>query len=204
MQRMGMKPWPEHLTESDPGESSRHTVTRHRLLTPPRHSQAAKRTHLTCKWCRTQSSPTCSSCPVEKMVNTGEKMGLLHYSVLHVHLIVNIAIALTANKHNLIAHQLFDGRKTGNLEMILKWETSLSFCMKFYFHSSLPSPSPQWLYFSTNSVSKYYSQYKIFQHLSKSWGFHLLIPYMYSSIFLFSKNTFISLNPFILITMPWA
>ena len=99
------------------------------------------------------------------------KMGLLHYSVPHIHLIVSIAIALTANKHNLIAHQLFDGRKTGNLEMILRWETSLlSFCMRFCFHSSHLSSSPQWLYFSTNSISKYYSQYKIFKQFSESWG----------------------------------
>lgn len=74
----------------------------------------------TCKQCRAQSSPTSSLGPVEKMANTDDKMGLLHYSVPHVHLIVNIAIALTANKHNLIAHQLFDGRKTGSLEMILR------------------------------------------------------------------------------------
>lgn len=135
-----------------------------KLLTPlPRPCQPAKRMHFTCKSCRKQSPPTQSLCPVEKMAHTGDKMGRLHYSVPHVHLIVSIAIALTANKHNLIAHQLFDGRKTGNLEMILRWETSLlSFCMRFCFHSSLPSPSLQWLYFSTNSISKYYSQYKIF------------------------------------------
>lgn len=145
---------------------------------------AAKRMHLTCKSCRAQSSPTHSLCPVEKMANTGDKIGLLCYSVPRAHLIVNIAIALTANKHNLIAHQLFDGRKTGSLEMILRWETSLlSFCMRFCFHSALPSPSPQWFYFSTNSTSKYYSQYKIVQHSSESWGFHLLILDSCSCIF---------------------
>lgn len=183
----------------------RPTVTQHSLLAPLRHFQATKRTHFTCKSCRPQCSPTCSLCPVEKTANTDDKMGLLHYPVPHVRLIVNIAIALTANKHNLIAHQLFDGRKTGNLEMILRWETSLlSFRMRFCFPSSLPSPSPQWLYFSTNSTSKYYSQYKIFQHSSESWGFHLLIPDICSSIFfLFSKYS-ISLNPFILITVTWA
>lgn len=100
--------------------TSRPTVTQCKLLTPLRNLQAAKRIHFTCKSRRAQSSPTCSLCPVEKMANTGDKMGLLHYSVPHVHLIVNIAIALTANKHSLIAHQLFDGRKTGNLEMILR------------------------------------------------------------------------------------
>lgn len=126
----------------------RPNVTQHKLPTPLRHFQATKRTHFTCKSCRAQCSPTCSLCPVEKMANTGDKMGLLHYSVPHVHLIVNTAIALTANKHNLIAHQLFDGRKTGNLEMILRWETSLlSFHMRFCLHSSLPLPSHQWLYF---------------------------------------------------------
>lgn len=113
--------------------------------------------------------------PCGELANTGDKMRLPHYSVPHAHLIVNIAIALTANKHNLIARQLFDGRKTGSLEMILRWETSLlSFCMRFCFHSSLPSPSPQWLYFSTNSTSKHYSHYKItpaFIHLSPGVSF---------------------------------
>lgn len=41
------------------------------------------------------------------------------YSVPLVRLIVNIAITSTANKHGLIAHQLFDERKTGTLEMIV-------------------------------------------------------------------------------------
>lgn len=58
--------------------------------------------------------------PVEKLANPGDKMRLPHYSVPHAHLIANIAIALTANKHDLIARQLFDGRKTGSLEMILR------------------------------------------------------------------------------------
>ena len=156
---------------NDSAVISRPTVTQCKLLTPPRHFKPAKRTNFTCKSHRVQSSLTYSSCPVEKMANSGDKMGLLHYSVPHIHLIVSIAIALTANKHNLIAHQLFDGRKTGNLEMVLRWETSLlSFCMRFCFHSSHLSSSPQWLYFSTNSISKYYSQYKIFKQFSESWG----------------------------------
>lgn len=180
-----MRPSAEQLTMSDSSVASRPPVSQCKLLTPPRHVPAGDRMRFTCRSCRAQGCPTCSLCPVEKMASTGNKMGLLHYSVPHVHLIVNIAIALTANKHNLIAHQLFDGRKMGCLEVMSRWESSLlSFYMRFCFHSSLPSPSPQWLYFSTNSKSKYHSQHKIFQHSSESWGCHLLIPDICSRSFL--------------------
>lgn len=96
--------------------TSRCTVTQPKLLTP---LQAAEDAFYMQIMQSTELSHM-SLCPVEKLANTGDKMRLPHYSVSHAHLIVNIAIALTANKHNLIARQLFDGRKTGSLEMILR------------------------------------------------------------------------------------
>lgn len=163
-----MKPRPEQLTVSDSAVTNRCTVTQLKLRTPLQDAEDAFYIQIM----QSTELSHMSLSPVEKLANSSDKMWLPHYSVPHAHLIVNIAIALTANKHHLIARQLFDGRKTGSLEMILRWETSLlSFCMRFCFHSSLPSPSPQWLYFSTNSTSKHYSHYKILQHSSESWGF---------------------------------
>lgn len=108
-----MKPRPEQLTVKDSAVTSRCTVTQPKLLMPLQTAEDAFYMQIM----QSTELSHMSLCPVEKLANTGDKMRLPRYSA---HLIVNIAIALTANKHNLIARQLFDGRKTGSLEMILR------------------------------------------------------------------------------------
>lgn len=100
---------------SDSAVISRPTVTQYKLLAH-QGTSSLQRWPILCKPCGAELSHI--PCALwRKWLTLVIKMGLLHYSVPHIHLIVSIAIALTANKHNLIAHQLFDGRK----QAIWKW-----------------------------------------------------------------------------------
>lgn len=120
------------------------------------------------------------------------------YSVPLEHLIVSIAITLTANKHSLVAHQLFDERKTGSLEMICMWGTPL---LSFYMMLCFPSSLPQSLLSDYNSPQTQHqntSQPKIFQHPLQSWGFSIRIPDVCGSwgfVLILSPSTYIFLHP---------